>query len=374
MTTLKIGLIGTGYMGKCHALAYRNAKAVFGNLPDLKLEMLCELPLDRAATFAEQFGFARHTDKWQELVTDPDIDIVSITTPNKFHKEMALEAIKAGKHVWCEKPLALTLQDAQEMTDAARTAGVKTQVGYNYLKNPIIQEAKRLIQSGAIGRLLHFRGVVDEDYQADPALPWTWRATKADAGLGTLGDLGCHLVSVAYELVGPIESLVADMQTVYPTRPMPDGNGVGKVENEDIASALLRFENGITGTFSSSRSAWGRKNHLIWEIHGDKGMLAFTQERFNELQLYQNEGPIGSQGFKTILAGPAHTPYQNFSPAAGHGLGFNELKVIELAGFLDAITKDGKAQPDFEAALEFEKVIHAIADAAKTGTRQSIKE
>lgn len=371
-TALKVGLIGTGYMGKCHALAYRNVKAVFGDVPDLGLEMLCELPLDKAASFADQFGFSRHTDDWKALVNDPAIDIVSITTPNKFHKEMALEAIKAGKHVWCEKPLALTLEDAIEMTEAAEKSGVKTQVGYNYLKNPIIQEAKRLIEGGAIGRLLHFRGVVDEDYQADPNLPWTWRATKADAGLGTLGDLGCHLISVAYELVGPIESLIADMQTVYPTRPMPDGNGVGNVENEDIASALLRFENGITGTFSSSRSAWGRKNHLIWEIHGDKGMLSFTQERFNELKLYQNEGPACGQGFKTILAGPTHAPYQNFCPAAGHGLGFNELKVIELAGFLQAIAGDEAAQPDFKAALEFEKVIHAIARASDNGNREVI--
>ena len=136
MTVLKVGLIGTGYMGKCHALAYRNVKAVFGDVPDLELEMLCELPLDKAQTVADQFGFARHTDDWKELINDPAIDIVSITTPNKFHKEMALEAIKAGKHVWCEKPLALTLEDAVEMAEAAEQSGVKTQVGYNYLKTP----------------------------------------------------------------------------------------------------------------------------------------------------------------------------------------------------------------------------------------------
>lgn len=366
MSKLKVGLIGTGYMGKCHALAYRNVKAIFGDVPDLELELLCEVPSEKAASFADQFGFNRSTDDWQALVNDPDIDIVSITTPNKMHKDMALAALAAGKHVWCEKPLTLTLEGAQEMADAAQKAGTKTMVGYNYLKNPIIAQARKLIDEGAIGRLLHFRGVVDEDYQADPNLEWTWRAIKADAGLGTLGDLGCHLVSLAYELVGPIKSLSADMQTVYPQRPLPDGSGMRDVENEDIATAIVRFENGILGTLASSRAAWGRKNYLAWELHGDKGMLVFNQERMNELQLFQNVGPKGEQGFKTILSGPEHANYQHFCPAAGHGLGFNDLKVVELAAFLRDIAYNQPAQPDFARALEFEKVIHAIANSAET--------
>ena len=364
MKSLHVGLIGTGYMGKCHALAYRNVKAVFGDIPDLHLDMLCEIPSQKAADFADQFGFSRSTDCWQKLVNDPHIDIVSITTPNKLHKDMALAALAAGKHVWCEKPLALNVKDAKEMADAARQSGKKTMVGYGYLKNPSIFHAKELIRSGAIGRLLHFRGWVDEDYQADPNVEWSWRATKKDAGLGALGDLGCHLVSLAYELVGPIKSLTADMETVYPERPMPGGDGMGQVENEDLATAIVRFENGVLGTLSASRSAWGRKNHLAWEVHGDKGMLVYDQERMNELRLFQNDGDIAQQGFKTILSGPDHSSYAPFCPSAGHGLGFNELKVIELAAFLNDIAKDRPAQPTFETALEFEKVIHAIAESA----------
>ena len=366
MKSLQVGLIGTGFMGKCHALAYRNVKAVFGDIPEIKLHSLCEVPHERAIKIADQFGFENATDDWEALVNDPAIDIISITTPNKLHKQMALAALAAGKHVWCEKPLALTLGEAEEMAEAAKAAGTKTMVGYNYLKNPIIAHAKQLIEQGAIGRLLHFRGFVDEDYQADPTLPWTWRATKADAGLGTLGDLGCHLVSLAYELVGPIESLTADIQTVYPERPMPEGDGMGKVENEDVATAIIRFENGILGTLASSRSAWGRKNHLGFEIHGDKGMLIFDQERMNELQLYQNQGPKSEQGFKTIFAGPDHPLYEHFCPAPGHGLGFNELKLIELAAFVKDIAGEETAQPNFQTALEFERVIHAIARSAES--------
>jgi len=246
---------------------------------------------------------------------------------------------------------------------------VKTIVGYNYLKNPAFQHACRLVRDGAIGRPIHFRGWVDEDYQADPDTPWTWRARLEEAGLGALGDLGCHLVSMAYGLMGPIESLVADMQTVHKTRALAEGSERKKVENEDLASALVRFRNGAQGSLSASRTAWGRKNKLAWEVHGTKGMLVFDQERMNELQLYQNEGDRALQGFKTILTGPAHPPYGLFCPAPGHQLGFNDLKVLEAGVFLRWVGGGEKSSPDFAEALEFEKVIHAVATSARQGLR-----
>ncbi|KZC99190.1 MULTISPECIES: Gfo/Idh/MocA family oxidoreductase [unclassified Thalassospira] len=374
MKSLGIGLIGTGFMGKAHALAFGAARAVMGDVPESHLAVLCDTPVEKAKQMADQFGFAKSTADWTSLISDPDVDIVSITTPNALHFDMAIAAIKAGKHVYCEKPLALTLDQAREMRDAARTAGIKTMVGYNYIKNPAFTHACRLIQGGEIGEIVHFRGWVDEDYQADPALPWTWRAKLADAGLGALGDMGCHLVSMAYGLAGPIDSLIADMQTVHTTRPLPDGTGRAKVENEDTASALVRFANGAQGSLSTSRSAWGRKNRLAWEVHGTKGMICFDQERMNELQLYRNSGDKAQQGFTTILTGPAHPPYGEFCPAPGHQLGFNDLKVIEAAALLRAIRDGNPAYPDFEHAYEFEKVIHAIAKSATDGTRVSLSE
>jgi len=374
MKSLGIGLIGTGFMGKAHALAFGAARAVMGDVPESHLAVLCDTPAEKVKQMADQFGFAKSTADWTSLISDPDVDIVSITTPNALHFEMAIAAIKAGKHVYCEKPLALTLDQAREMRDAARIAGIKTMVGYNYIKNPAFTHACRLIQGGEIGEIVHFRGWVDEDYQADPALPWTWRAKIADAGLGALGDMGCHLVSMAYGLAGPIDSLIADMQTVHTTRPLPDGTGRAKVENEDTASALVRFANGAQGSLSTSRSAWGRKNRLAWEVHGTKGMICFDQERMNELQLYRNSGDKAQQGFTTILTGPAHPPYGEFCPAPGHQLGFNDLKVIEAAALLRAIRDDNPAYPDFEHAYEFEKVIHAIAKSATDGTRVSLSE
>lgn len=374
MQRIGVGLIGTGFMGKTHALAWRNVQAVLGGslgavaTPDLAL--LCDTPLARAEAHAQQFGFARATDDWRALVADPLVQVVSITTPNQLHHDMALAAIAAGKHVWCEKPMALTLAQAQAMAVAARAAGVVTMVGYNYLRNPAYRHAQRLIEAGAIGRVVQFRGWVDEDYQADPEQPWSWRARLADAGLGALGDLGCHLVSLAIGVMGRVESLIADTQVIHTTRPLPDGTGCAAVENDDTAQALLRFASGAQGSMVISRSAWGRKSRLGFEVHGTTGMIVFDQERMNELQLYQNAGPKAEQGFKTILTGPAHPPYGEFCPAPGHQLGFNDLKVIECGDLLRAINGLAPACPDFTDALDFERVIHAIAESAAGGGRR----
>ena len=370
--TIGIGLIGTGFMGKAHALAYRAARAVMGDVPEPRLAVLCDTPIERAEAMAAQFGFARASDDWTALVADPNVEIVCITTPNGMHREMALAAIAAGKNVHCEKPLALTVDDAREMAAAARKAGVFTMVGYNYIHNPAVTHARRLIADGMIGRPLHFRGWVDEDYQADPDLAWTWRATRAEAGLGALGDLGCHLVSMSHLLMGPIESLLADTQIAHATRPLPDGSGRGTVENEDTASAIVRYSSGAQGTLCTSRSAWGRKNKLDWEVHGTRGMITFSQERLNELQLYVNDGPRAEQGFRTILTGPDHPPYGAFCPAPGHQLGFGDLKTIEAAAFLRAIAAGTPAYPDFTDALVFEQVIHAIDTSAREGRRVSL--
>ncbi|MGB8815203.1 MAG: Gfo/Idh/MocA family oxidoreductase [Paracoccaceae bacterium] len=376
MGRIGIGLIGTGFMGKTHALAWRNVKAVLGGslgaVATPELAVLCDTPLDRAAGFADQFGFGRAVADWRALVTDPAVDVVSITTPNQLHHQMALAALAAGKHVWCEKPMALTLAQAEDMAAAAKAAGVVTMVGYNYIKNPAFTHAQHLIASGAIGRPVQFRGWVDEDYQADPDLPWSWRARIADAGLGALGDIGSHLASMAIGLMGPIASLMADLQVIHKTRPLPDGTGRAAVENDDAASVLVRFASGAQGSMVISRSAWGRKSRLGFEVHGTTGMIVFDQERMNELQLYQNAGPKAEQGFKTILTGPAHPPYGEFCPAPGHQLGFNDLKIIECGALLRGVAGIEPAHPNFTDALQFEQVIHGIAQSASEGRRVAL--
>jgi predicted dehydrogenase len=360
-------------MGKAHALAWRNVRAVMGDVPGVRLAVLADTPAEKARAMAAQFGFARATDDWRALVADPEVDVVSITTPNGLHREMACAALAAGKHVWCEKPMALTLEDARAMEAAARASGRVTQLGYNYLANPAVTHACRLAEAGEIGRIVQVRGWVDEDYRADPALPWTWRARQAEAGLGALGDIGCHLVSLLTALAGPIESVLGEIETIHRTRPLPDGRGEGRVENEDVANALLTFASGVKGTFTASRSAWGRKSRLGFEVHGTAGMVIFDQERMNELMLFQARGPRATQGFITILTAPEHPPYGAFCPAPGHQLGFNDLKVIEAAGFLRAIA-GARAPLDFTAGLAIETAIHAIALSSREGRRVRLSE
>lgn len=374
MDEIGVGLIGTGFMGKAHALAWRNVRAVMGDVPPCRLALLADTPAEKAAEMAAQFGFARATADWREIVADPAVDVVSITTPNGMHREMAEAALAAGKHVWCEKPMALTLAEAEAMARAAADSGRATRLGYNYTANPAFSHACRLVAAGEIGRVVHLRGWVDEDYQADPALPWTWRATRAAAGLGVLGDLACHLLSLLTCLAGPLDSVLGEIETVHRSRPLPDGSGTRPVENEDVASALLTFASGVKGVISASRSAWGRKSRLGFEVHGTSGMIVFDQERMNELHLFRNIGDKATQGFTTILTAPEHPPYGAFCPAPGHQLGFNDLKVIELAGFLRAIAAGTRPEFDFAAGLEIERAIHAIAVSAREGRRVRIAE
>lgn len=369
--SLGIGLIGTGFMGKAHALAWRTARAVMGDVPEVRLEHLCDRTREKAEQRASQFGFPRWTDDWRALVADPRVDIISICTPNGLHRPIAEAALAAGKHVWCEKPLGVTLADAEAMAAVAAASPAKTMVGYSFSRNPAYRHARKLVAEGRIGRILHIRGWVDEDYQADGTLPWTWRCRRSEAGLGALGDVAVHLVSLVTGLAGPIASVQAEIAAAYPTRPLP-GGGSAAVENEDIASALVRFEAGFHGVLTASRAAWGRKNRLGFEVHGSEGMIVFDQERMNELELFTTDGPKSEQGFRTILTSGEHPPYASFCPAPGHQIGGNELKVIEAAEFLRAIAGGPACWPDFAAALEIERVIFAIEAAAQSSRRVEV--
>ncbi len=373
-TSYGVGLIGTGYMGKCHALAFGSVKAVFGNLPDVRLEFLCDVESEIVKKRADEFGFSKWTTDWKDLLLDDTVDIVAITTPNAFHKEIAMAALSAGKAVYCEKPMAISLSDGEEMAQLARRTQLPTLVGYNYIRNPALVHAKKLVDQGAIGRVIQFRGTCDEDYMADETVPYTWRCRIKDAGTGTLGDLAVHLVSVAQFLLGDIDELCGEIDTVHKERPFQDKpHEYGTVENEDQANAIFKFKSGVQGVLCSSRSCWGRKNSLTWEIHGSEGTLEFNQERMNELRLYQREEKPHLEGFKTILTSPDHEPYGQFVPSPGHQLGFNDLKVIEVAGLLQCLSQGTEPYPSFQDALHFERVIHSIVKSSKERRWISIK-
>lgn len=365
MKKVRIGLIGTGYIGRCHAIAYAQAPSVFNLKGQLVREMLAEVNEDIAKQKAEEFGFERYTGNWKELVTDKNIDVVDICTPNCLHKEMALEAIKNGKHVYSEKPLALSSADAEEMVTAAKKAGVKTLVGFNYMKNPAAQLAKQIIESGEIGEVVHFYGTHNEDYLASPDTPIDWHCIRSLAGLGALGDLAAHIVNMAHYLIGPINEVSGDMQTVIKHRPDPkDLSKKVEVENEDQASALIHFTSGVHGVIETSRIATGAKMGLCFVIRGTKGAISYTQERMAEIKLYKHDDPAGRKGFKTLLIGPEHPDYAPFCVSAGHGFGFNDQKTVEVRDLINGIAANDPMWPDFTEGLAVSKVLEAIAESA----------
>ncbi|MGT3350938.1 Gfo/Idh/MocA family protein [Yersinia enterocolitica] len=366
MQKVRIGLIGTGYIGRCHAIAYAQVATVFPLKGLPVLEMLAEVTSELAQQRAEEFGFSRSTANWRELVSDPAIDVVDICAPNFLHKEMALAAISHGKHVYSEKPLALNAADAKEMVEAARAKGVKTLVGFNYMKNPTSQLAREIIANGEIGDIVHFYGTHNEDYLADPQTPLDWHCTKAQAGLGALGDLAAHIVNMAHYLVGDITNVCGDMQTVIKQRPDPKNPSLlREVENEDQASALVRFANGAMGTIETSRIACGRKMGLTYVVTGTKGTISYSQERMAELQLYRHDEPQSRQGFKTLLTGPLHPDYAAFCVSAGHGIGFNDQKTVEIRDLINGIAAGDRMWPDFEEGWKVSRVLDAIATSAE---------
>ena len=360
MKNIGIGLVGSGFMGRCHANAYSSVAGLFDVPLKPELKVLVDANPALADQSARSLQFERSTADWQQMVNDPEVELVDITAPNHLHHPIAIAALSEGKPVYCEKPLACTLGEARQMRDAAESTGLQTLVGYSYLQNPMLKTAREIVQNGEIGEPIGFRGVHAEDYMADAGAPYTTRLDTEQGG-GVLYDLGSHIISLARFLVGPIIEVMGMQHTVYPERPdAPDSKKMKGVDVDDQTYFLARFENGCCGALEASWLAWGRKMHLSFELNCTKGTLVFNQERFNELRLYEANQHPGRDGFKTLESGPNHGAYANFCPAPGHQLGFNELKVIEVAQLLHALGSAGSSWPDFREAYEIQKVLEAV--------------
>jgi len=360
---LNIGLIGAGFIGRAHVFGYTAQPVIFPEAAAFPtLELLAEATPELAAAGAARLGFRRHTADWRSLIADPSIDIVDICVPSNLHREIALAAIAAGKAVYCEKPVGLDGMQASEIAEAARRAGVASLVGFTYLRNPMIGLARRLIEEGAIGRVLHFRGAHNEDYLSDPAHPFIWRCDPAIAGrAGALGDLGCHIISIAEMLCGEIRSVSAMTRIVVKERPVRAGSGeMRAVGNDDQVQFLAEFAGGATGHIEASRVASGSKMDITFEITGSEGAIHFDGERLGELRLYSRRDAADRQGFRTISAGPAHPPYGSFLPGAAHGISFNDLKVIEVQALMQLVAAGEPAAPDFQGAAHIGRVLDAV--------------
>lgn len=371
---LNIGLIGSGFMGQAHADAYRRAAMFYHNLPKRPyLYALGDQNKEMAEANAAKFGAEKAYGDWRELVNDPRVDVVDITSPNHLHYEMAMAAIAAGKHVYCEKPLAVNEQQALEMTTAANLAGVKTMVAFNNIKTPAALLAQQIIERGDIGTPVRFRGTFDQGFYTDPNLPWSWRCSKTLGGSGALGDLGAHTLSVAQFLMGGISQVTANAQTVMPKRPVPqsDAGYASKVsnhaqwrdvENDDQVQCLVNFTSGASGVIEASRIAAGRIFGVYWEVSGTEGTLYMDGERFNELQVYRFNEHKHDRGFKTLYAGSQIPSYSGFFgfDFGGGGLGYFDIKVIEIHDLIMGICSDEDCYPNFAFGLENQRILSAI--------------
>ena len=353
-----IGLVGSGFMGRCHANAFTSVSSLFEVGGHPRKVVLADATEELASKRAGELGFEKSTADWASLIDDDAVDIVAITAPNTLHEPMALAAAKAGKTVYCEKPLSTTVASARRMTEAVEAAGVVNCVGFNFLQNPVIRLAKELLESGEVGEITGFRGRHAENYMADPDVPHSFRTDPA--GGGALADIGSHIISLARAFLGPVQEVMGDCRTIHESRPAGiDNTEYRPVLVDDMTHALLRFHSGVSGSIEANWVASGRTMDLSFEITATKGAIHFTQERMNELHLYRSNGPVS--GYTKIEAGPEHHPYGRFCPAPGHQLGFNDLKIIEVAELLNAHVVGTDCHPNFREALEIQKTVEAIA-------------
>ncbi|MCJ7667090.1 MAG: Gfo/Idh/MocA family oxidoreductase [Anaerolineae bacterium] len=367
--TINIGLVGYGFMGRAHSTAYRQVWPFFR--PGLKPVMKAICGRNEAAVrqAADSLGWETHETSWEQLVNREDIDLIDICTPGDSHRDIAVAAAEAGKHLFCEKPLANSLGEAQEMLAAAEAAGVKHMVNFNYRRVPAVQLAKQLINKGAIGEIRHWRAVYLQDWIVDPEFPLVWRLRREKAGSGALGDIGSHIVDLARFLVGEITDVVGMTATFIKERPLPTemvgptagaATQRGKVTVDDGVAFLARFDNGVIGTFEATRLATGRKNYERFEINGSRGSLVFNFERMNELQFYSLDDEPHCRGFRTILVTERVHPYVNAWWPPGHGLGYEHTFTHAVADLLNAIAEDRMPQPDFAEGVRVQAVLEAV--------------
>ena len=367
MPSINVALIGYAFMGKAHSNAYRQVAPFFSPRLTPRMKVLCGRTPAKVRAAAREYGWDEAATDWEEVVHRKDIDLVDICTPGDSHAAIAIAAARAGKAVFCEKPLANTVAEAERMLAAVTKAGVTHMICHNYRRAPAVMLAKQLIAEGQLGEIRHYRGTYLQDWNTDPKLPLVWRLDKKKAGSGALGDLAAHSIDLARFLVGEIAEVAGDLKTFIKTRPLP-GNPkkTGRVTVDDASTALVRFKNGAIGTIEATRMAPGRKNYNRFEINGSRGSLAFDMERMNELEVYFEADKPRVRGFRRILVTEPGHPYFKAWWPAGHIIGYEHTFTHTVYDLLEAMA-DGKVPtPNFEDGVRNQRLLAAIEKAART--------
>ena len=376
LRTLGVGLISVGWMGRLHSRAYLAAGQHYPDLPVRASLAVAADPDEGGRGHArEALGYRRTVADYRELLADPDVDVVSICSPNFLHREIALAAVAAGKPFWIEKPMGRSAEESREISVAATAAGLVTSVGFNYRHAPAVAEIRRLVREGALGRITNVRVSLLADYSADPRSALTWRFLKDRAGSGVVGDLLSHGLDLAQFVVGRIDSVSALTETFIPSRPLPaagavnrfssdtDATRTGAVENEDYVSVLARFDGGAVGVFESSRVAIGPRSEYVLEVYGTKGSARWDFQRLNELQFADDPA-----GYRTIMASPGFGDFSRFQPGAGTSMGFDDLKTVEAALFLRSVAEGRQLAPSAADGWAAAEAADAALRSAASGT------
>lgn len=382
MKMLNVAIIGTKFMGKAHSNAWLNAPRFFDMDVTPALKVACGQNEADLKEFAARWGWQEVETDWRKVVARADVDIVDISVPTYMHHEVAVAAARAGKHIFCEKPLAITVDEARSMYTEAQKAGIVHYLNHNYRRCPAVRLAKRLVEEGALGRIFHWRGAYLQDWIVDPDFPLTWHLRADRAGAGPHFDLNSHSVDLARYLVGDIKAVTAMTTTFIKERPLPGagaatftaGSGgaseMGAVTVDDAAFMLAEFENGALGSFEASRFAPGRKNYNYFEIYGSKGSLIFNLERMNELQLFLRDDPAYAQGFRTILVTEAEQhDYVSAWWPPGHMIGYEHEFHHAVVDFMETVAKGGSVEPNFYDGLREIVILTAGLKSAATGQK-----
>ena len=381
---LNVAMIGYKFMGKAHSNAYRQVARMMDPAAEPVMKLLVGRTPDALDAAAAQYGWQQTATDWRRAIRRKDIDIVDVCTANDTHMEIVLAALRAGKHVLCEKPLAMNTKQAARMARAAVESGVKHMVNFNYRTCPAVALAKQLIAEGRIGRIFHWRACYLQDWIIDPDFPLVWRLDKHVAGSGSHGDLNAHIIDLALWLVGDIAEVSSAMETFVKERPLQAmttgglgaaaGDGRGPVTVDDAVISLARFRNGALGTFEATRFAAGRKNGWFFEINGDKGSVRFEFERMNELYFFDRTDPAHAQGFRTILATESIHPYLQAWWPPGHIIGYEHGFTHSVYNFLNAVARDTPPSPDFVEGARVNAVLDAMSKSAETRKWTAVPE
>jgi predicted dehydrogenase len=373
--TIGVGMIGYKFMGKAHSNAFRQVPVFFDCPLVPELKAICGRDEAGVKAAAAKYGWQSWETSWKKLIDRKDVELVDINTPNSSHAEMAIATAEKGKHIFLEKPMAMNLREAKDIARAAKKAGVKHMISFNYRRFPALTFAKKMIDEGKIGKVYHFRSWYLQDWIVDPDFPLVWRLDKNVSGSGALGDLCAHIVDMALFLVGDIESVTSTAETFIKERKLPASSGMlsakggektGKVTVDDAVISLARFRNGALGTFEATRFAIGHKNGGFFEINGSKGSMRFNLERMNELEyLSADEGD--EQGFKTILTTNSTHPYMAAWWPPGHMIGWEHSHVDQVYHMLDSIAHDRMPEPSLFDGLKNQAVLEAMSLSMQDG-------